>query len=405
MTSFIKFDGYFQADDDDFGYAFGYLPFAYLADMIDDGMKPFSVLGLRPGPGTTFSVVPGKLDAGGSLIPCEVESVGSGTCFTSRSWEIGLGSKSFLNTIYSTETDAWIAPYGSSMTNQCFEESQWYEATRVRPVALTGEARSNNNVAPPSEHARPPLPHESTEFSLTLKDGGGFGWWNTIKYHSNQYVLDDGEKILHRGTLVDKAEVTEKFRLKDGTYHLRMLGNLDADAGDDTWSLTMKDREIASGGRYDRVSFTVSKGGIASVVTENVIDILGINSAPFTLGTFPGLVTSEQLHSMTNDPELLKAQSVFFNHLLGDNAALSGDSSSSSFADSLFDHPLESIGLLAGSALIGMVSMLGVLRFFSPAKGSYAPVLDESRRQAAAVAVTELQLERPLKKEVRDCEL
>ena len=98
------------------------------------------------------------------------------------------------------------------MSTGCFPESEWGELfdTRARPVAFTGEGRSDNNVPPPSFHVPPPLPHESVELSLTLKDEGGKGWWNTLKFHPNQYVLDDGKDILHRGTLVDRAEVTEK---------------------------------------------------------------------------------------------------------------------------------------------------------------------------------------------------
>jgi hypothetical protein len=214
MTSFIKYDGYFAAeDDDDFGLRTGYIPFMDALSLSGvEGVKPAITLAVRPGPGATFSVVAGKLDSSGSLMPCDIYADGSGPCFDSRSWEIGLSAKSFLNSIYSTETNAWIAPFGSSMSNECFAESEWnvFPDSRLRPVSFTGEGRSHNNVPPPSFHVPPPLPHNSVEMSLTLKDTGGFGWWNTIKYHSNQYVLDNGKEILHRGTLVDKAEVTEK---------------------------------------------------------------------------------------------------------------------------------------------------------------------------------------------------
>jgi hypothetical protein len=130
-----------------------------------------------------------------------------------RDWEIGLSTKSFLNSLYSTETSAWIAPYGSTLTSVCYTEGDVtaeFPGTVLRPRGLTGEARSHNNVRPPSYHVPPPLPHESLELSLTLRDGAGFGWWNTLKFHPNQYVLDNGEDILHRGTLVGKAEDTEK---------------------------------------------------------------------------------------------------------------------------------------------------------------------------------------------------
>jgi hypothetical protein len=217
-TSFLKFEGNFAYDDimhGDFGYTAGYVSFMdALAEAGIVGTLPALLLGLRYGPGATFSVVPGKLNSNGELIPCEVE-VGGGACFDSHSWEMGLSAKSFFNSFYTTETSAWIAPYGSSMTNECFPESEMamFTDSRLRPVSFTGEGRAHNNVRPPSFHAPAPLPHESVELSLTLKDGSGFGWWNTLKFHPNQYVLDDGKKIVHRGTLVDKAEVTEKVRL------------------------------------------------------------------------------------------------------------------------------------------------------------------------------------------------
>jgi hypothetical protein len=218
MTSFLKYEGNFAADDDDdFEFKAGYIPFMTALDMSGvDGVKPAIILAVRYGPGATFSVVPGKLDSHGSLMPCEVQAAGSGPCFTSHSWEMGLTAKSLLNSVYSAETSAWIAPYGSSMTNECFPESEMttFTDSRLRPAAFTGEGRSHNNVRPPSFHAAPaPLPHESVELSLTMRDGRGFGWWNTLKFHPNQYVLDNGEEIVHRGTLVDKAEDTHKVRL------------------------------------------------------------------------------------------------------------------------------------------------------------------------------------------------
>jgi hypothetical protein len=210
-TSFLKIEGYYGVDDD-FSYHKGYIPYSVAMSLTINAMTPAIVLNLQPGVGATFSVVAGKLDSNATLIPCELESEGSGPCFTSHSWEMGLTAKSFLNSIYSSESNAWIAPFGSSMSNECDSETEklTFVDTRLRAAAFTGEGRGHNNVPPPSFHAPPPLPHESEEFSLTLVDGGGFGWWNTIKYHSNQYVLDDGEKIVHQGTLVGKAQTTEK---------------------------------------------------------------------------------------------------------------------------------------------------------------------------------------------------
>jgi hypothetical protein len=140
-----------------------------------------------------------------------------------------------------------------------------------------------------------------------------------------------------------------------------MLGNLDVDAGDDTWTLKMKDREIASGGRYDRLSFTISKGQLGSVVTENVLDLLATHSSAFPLAAFEGLMTSDQLKTMTGDSMALEA--AVFQRLFGDKDP---SLTSNSFEESLLAHPLESAGLLLGSAMIGMVTMLGLVRLFSP---------------------------------------
>jgi hypothetical protein len=182
-----------------------------------------------------------------------------------------------------------------------------------------------------------------------------------------------------------------------------MLGNLDTDAGDDTWSLMLQDREISSGGRYDRVSFTISKGELSSVVPENVIDLGGVHSAsPLHLANFPGLVTAERLQAMTNDPALVEAETAFLQHMLGDQISLgAGDSPTtatvSTFGGSLVSHPLESIGLFVGSAMIGMVSVLGVLRLLSPSsKNSYSKVMDDSNQLARGVPAA-IELEKPLK--------
>jgi hypothetical protein len=171
-----------------------------------------------------------------------------------------------------------------------------------------------------------------------------------------------------------------------------MLGNLDPDAGDDTWSLMLKDREIASGGRYDRVSFTVSKGELSAAVLENVMDLAGLqSSSPYPLAAFEGLVTADRLQAMVNDPALLEAEATFFNQVLGEKMTLSAEASSvSSFGDSLAAHPLEFAGFVIGSAIIGMVGVLGVLRLLSPPKNSYSKVMDESTKVAA------IELEKPL---------
>jgi hypothetical protein len=191
-----------------------------------------------------------------------------------------------------------------------------------------------------------------------------------------------------------------------------MQGNLDVDAGDDTWTLAMGDREIASGGRYDRLSFTVSKGELGGLVSENVLDLLATpHSAPYPLAAFEGLVSVAQLKTMTSAPALLEVESAFFERVFGANkVGISGSSSSStvsSFNESLSAHPLESAGLLLASAVVGMVAMFGVLRLFSPhfssspssKELSYTSVLDESAAQSPRV---EIELEKPSKKVPRE---
>jgi hypothetical protein len=179
-----------------------------------------------------------------------------------------------------------------------------------------------------------------------------------------------------------------------------MLGHLDVDAHDDTWSLKMNDGELASGGRYDRISFTVSEGKLSGLVNENVMDLAGPHAAPYPLAAFEGSITAEQLHKMTHDPALLGAETAFLERAFGEQMALGVDSSSStvessSFNDSLRDHALEFTGVFLASAFVGMASVLGAMRFMSPSKPahSYTTVMDESAQPRA-----EVELEKPYKK-------
>jgi hypothetical protein len=197
-----------------------------------------------------------------------------------------------------------------------------------------------------------------------------------------------------------------------------MLGNLDVDAGDDTWSLMLGDREVASGGRYDRVSFTLSHGAVSSVTAENVMDLGGpFSASPLPLADFQGLVTNEKLSELTHAPALLEAETTYFNSLLSTKTALadalkkdisaSSHAAPSSFQSSMAEYPLEFAGFLFGSAMVGVVAMLGVARFLSPASG-YNPVLDHSQGGAAAAAPRQgvgIEMEKPMKKLSADCEL
>jgi hypothetical protein len=191
-----------------------------------------------------------------------------------------------------------------------------------------------------------------------------------------------------------------------------MLGNLDVDASDDTWTLMMKDREIASGGRYDRLSFTVSKGQLSGIVSESVLDLLGTNSAPYPLAAFEGLVTPDQLKTMMGDSAAFETS--FFQRVFNDKEtflAANTHSSSETFEEALLAHPMESAGLLLGSALIGVVAMLGVMRLFSPSvskntsNGSYNSVLDSSSSPTSptpSVKRVGIELERPMRKTAHD---
>lgn len=220
-TSFIKYEGSRFLNNDggasptynDISNGYIYLWDAAIGDLAEFGY-PFTIWQFdyqNPSYGT-FSIVPGKYDEHGSLMPCDIEAVGSGPCLEpARPWEIGLSSRDWLVSILDPEMTKWIAPYGSSLTAQCSVRPTAFgdPFPYLVPMELKGEARADNNVKPPSYHVADPPPHESAEFSLKLSDESGFGWWNTLKFHPNQYVLDDGKNILHRGTLVDKAEVTE----------------------------------------------------------------------------------------------------------------------------------------------------------------------------------------------------
>jgi hypothetical protein len=199
-----------------------------------------------------------------------------------------------------------------------------------------------------------------------------------------------------------------------------MLGHLDVDAGDDSWSLMLGDREVASGGRYDRVSFTLTQGFVSSVTTENVIDLMGTHSAsPFPLATFEGLVTSEKLQELTHDPALLEAETAYFNTLLSHKTALadalkglsvssSSSPAASTFQSSVAAHPLDFAGFFIGSVMVGMLTVLGVTRFLSPSSkttASYDAVLDHSSSFQGAGATVGIELEKPMKKFSSDLNL
>jgi hypothetical protein len=182
-----------------------------------------------------------------------------------------------------------------------------------------------------------------------------------------------------------------------------MLGHLDVDAGDDTWSLSIGDSEIASGGRYDRVSFTLSHGSLSSVTSENVMDLAGTHSSSFALAAFNGLVTAERLYQMTHESNLLEAETTFFHNLqmttglsqqsLDDHALADN---SGSFSASVASHPMEYTAFSVVSAFLGVAAMMGVMRFISPSSFStsvsYNPVMDDTEAGNGPVRV---ELEKP----------
>jgi hypothetical protein len=101
---------------------------------------------------------------------------------------------------------------------------------------------------------------------------------------------------------------------------------------------------------------------------------------------------------MTGDSMALETD--VFQRLFGDKAP---SLTSNSFEESLLAHPLESAGLLLGSAMIGMVTMLGLVRLFSPLpknnNASYSSVLDSSSSFDAKRVEIELE---PMSKTAQD---
>lgn len=415
-TSFIKYEGYFNdVDGPDAPPTLksGYL---FALDALDNygvpGLvfTPFILIELFPTYDATFSVVPGKLDSNGSLMPCDIEAEGSGPCFNQRPWEIGLGARDLFNSFLGSDANTWISPVGSSSTSTCrIDDIYGSDFGYTYPTAFTGNARSSNNVKPPSYHTPPPLPHESTEFSLTLSDPSGQGWWNVIKFHPNQYILDDGENILHQGTLVDKAETTEKFSLKEGTYYLRFQGNHDVDAYDDTWTLATKDGVIATGGRYNRVTLTVGNGAALAQVEDVIPADISPTSALYPLANFNGLmdakVFKEQNHKMFESI----ANSKSFQHLsqystLKDAVTTLGGSEPTLSA-AITENPLATAGLVIASAFMGVAIMFGVQSFLRSNKKTYNPVLDISQANISNQGSFDIQLERSNKRVMQDCQL
>jgi hypothetical protein len=158
----------------------------------------------------------------------------------------------------------------------------------------------------------------------------------------------------------------------------------------------MKDREIASGGRYDRISFTVSKGKMSEVVSENVLDLLGSHSAAlYPLAEFSGLVTAEQLTAMIHDPLLVAAENTYINRYFEGQSSSTATPVSPTFKNNLLDHPLETSGFFIGSVMVGVVSALGVLKFFA-SKNSYSKVLDTSTTFTPSEQ-TDVELEKVLR--------
>jgi hypothetical protein len=186
-----------------------------------------------------------------------------------------------------------------------------------------------------------------------------------------------------------------------------MLGNLDDDAGDDTWTLMMKDMEIASGGRYDRLSFTLSNGQMTDIKSENVLDLLDTHSAPlYPLADFDGLVSSDHFEKMISKSLSLEKR-LFQNVFAQNKLSLIAKMESESFTDSLASHPMESASLFIGSIVFGMVSVFGVMKFFSPSlkqQNSYSTVMDTSSFASRVTTPTRpgreagggIQLEKPM---------
>lgn len=194
--------------------------------------------------------------------------------------------------------------------------------------------------------------------------------------------------------LLIREKKTEKLPLSEGTYYLRMLGHLDDDAHDDTWSLATKDGVVASGGRYDRATFVVSGGAITSVTVDNVFD--QPISHDISLAKFEGLMSLKDFEPVTNKMFAQLASSDLYK-------IFAPQQSTQSFTENLSAHPFDTFGILLATALFGMISMYGIMSLFrtsTPKK--YDPVMDISQNIPPKV---EIQLEQSNKREVSVCQL
>lgn len=363
------------------------------------GGTPFYLDGSEPGLVTTYSIIPGKRDGDGNLMPCEIEMEGSGPCIDiPRPWEIALTARDWTFSFLNPNSARWMAPYGADLPVQCelLLNNFNNEIPIITPKGIEAPATSYNNRKPPSFHEPAPLPHESAEFTLKLSDEGGSGWWNNLKFFPNQYVLDDGSNIIHEGTLVGQSETTETFRLRDGTYYLRMLGHKDIESYDDMWSFGNKDGVIAFGGRYDTLTFTVSNREVTSSETGNIManGDLVLNHPTNSLAQFEGLRTD---FSATNEKVMSQiSSSPLFKSLMLNAQSIT-------LTESAYSHPYESTGVVISAALIGMAVMYGIMTMFK--SSSYNPVMDVSQTSTPIPkGSVEIQLGNN-KKKIHDCKL
>lgn len=165
------------------------------------------------------------------------------------------------------------------------------------------------------------------------------------------------------------------------------------------WSLSNKDGVIASGGRYDRLTFTVANGQVTSTINENVLEeMVNIqNAAPYPLADFDGLISSATLKSMKDATISRIAESPAFKSV--------GLLDSPTITRSMAAHPYEGAGMLISAGLIGMVVMYGIMSLFRPSR-SYTPVMDVSTTPftPAPKGSVEIQLEKTTKRSL-DCQI
>lgn len=289
------------------------------------------------------------------------------------------------------------------MTCETDNGSDFWGPFYARPSGLTGGSFVSNS-APPSYHAPNPPPHKSVRFSLQLRDFKQKGWWNPLNRYSNQYVIDDGTNIVHRGTLVGKNEDTIEFSLAQGSYTLKLLGNFDDNAADDTWTLLSSNAVLAQGGRYDAIDLTVGNGAASVTRSFTAVPIspTAASTATYEIAHFDERFTYDEITEMkesirTDIRESLLESRVFHHALSAFNMNLGTASTDISLA--AYRHPYQTSAISAAFFSVGMLIMFIIMTVLRRPRSisstsqvvHYTSVCDESVHELTRVASFELE--------------